>query len=199
MSAWHSLLGVRASCGQALVGGLRSLSGRGFGHVPRGWDQPSSEGICSRARRGPLTAGCLLWQSGWHFCCSHSTDTRPVWGMEGGSRAEACVGSCPSQRRSSLQAGKPRDRSWLPAASLGGRKTQVTAGVLKHPTLWLGPLFLCQPMTPRPQCSALLSVPSPWSQRGPHSNRPPPFASCVIPDRPPFLSKLSFPRLGSGE
>lgn len=85
LSAWHSLLGVRASCGQTLVGGLHSLSGRGFGHVPQGWDQPSSEGICSRASGGPLTASCPLWQSDWHFSCSRSIDTRPVWAWKEGA------------------------------------------------------------------------------------------------------------------
>lgn len=71
----------------------------------------------------------------------------------------------------------------LAASSVIGGK-QATAGVLKLPTLWLGPSSLCQPMTPSPQNSALLSDPNLWSQTGLNSDLdtppPPPFASCVI-------------------
>lgn len=153
LSAWHPLLGAGASCGQTLVGGLDSLSGRGFGHMPLGLGPAQ----LWRASRAEQAEGYLLpalglsappWKSGWHFCCSHSSDTRP------------CVGHGRREQSRSIfwvavhLRGGPVYRRASAGPDAGCQRhhwgKQATAGVLTPPALWLGLLSLCQPVTPIP-------------------------------------------------
>lgn len=67
----------------------------------------SREPAASWPRRAPgLSAP--PWQSCWPLCPSHRASPSPVWGAEEGAEQKYVLGSCPSQRRSSLQVGKPR-------------------------------------------------------------------------------------------
>lgn len=106
----------------------------GLATCPWGWDQPSCRGHlqqsqlraahCHRPHHSRLIDT---------YVAATATTPGPVWGVAGGSSAQACSGGSPSQRRSSLQAGKPRA-----ASSVTGGK-QGSAGVLKPLSLWLGP------------------------------------------------------------
>lgn len=99
---------------------------RRFGYLPLGLG-PAQLWRASTAERvegwSLLALGLSTpsWLSCWQSCCSHSSVTSPgMWVMEGGAEQKHVLGSCPSQRRSHLQACKPQDNCWLPASSWVG-------------------------------------------------------------------------------
>lgn len=97
---------ARVSCGQTPVGGLDSLSGRGFGHTPLGPRPAQCGGHVQQSRLRASHSrpwGALSHRGGLVGTSVAATAVTPgpVWGTEGGSGAEAWLGSCPSQRRAS--------------------------------------------------------------------------------------------------
>lgn len=94
LSARHALRGAGASCGQTRVGGLDSVSGRGFGPAPLelGPAQLRRASVAELARAAPSRR----WGSPPRCGSLVGTPVAaltpdPVWGMDGGSRAEPSI------------------------------------------------------------------------------------------------------------
>lgn len=139
------------SCGHPWRGAWIHCQEEGLATCPWAWDQPSWGGIHSRASGGLLIPGpgaLCLTVAGWLAPLLQPQQCHQalcgVW-QEG---TEHILGSCPSHRRLSLQAGEPQSGCRLPAVSSGG--WQATGGVLAAPALTLAPLSLCQPGLPGP-------------------------------------------------
>lgn len=125
---------------------------RRFGYLPLGLG-PAQLWRASTAERvegwSLLALGLSTpsWLSCWQSCCSHSSVTSPgMWVMEGGAEQKHVLGSCPSQRRSHLQACKPQDNCWLPASSWVGWE----AGHSRDRSIFKFSLFLFAPSCLQP-------------------------------------------------
>lgn len=134
LSAWQSLLRAGASCGHPWWG-LHSPAGR-FGHMPSGLGQAQ---LPRCPQRSQLRAA-RHWSRGSLPHCDSLVGIRiaatehhqALCGAWKAGEQTDVLGSCPSQRRSSLQVGKPWGKQQRPEAFSGSR------GRLQHG--WLDPL-----------------------------------------------------------